>query len=83
MNDFFLYRKMLTPILITVVSYIFMAISVLAGLSLLVVGDTSLERFSGLGMCFVGPLIVRIYAEILIVTFRINDTLTDIRNLND
>jgi hypothetical protein len=28
-----------------------------------------------------GPLLVRIYAEVMIVVFRINETLTDIRAL--
>jgi hypothetical protein len=34
----------------------------------------------GLGTMVLGPVIVRIYCEVLILFFRMNETLTDIRN---
>ena len=34
----------------------------------------------GLLVIVLGPLVARIYAEILLVVFRINETLTDISN---
>ena len=38
------------------------------------------EPLGGLLTLFLGPLIVRVYCEVLILFFRINTTLTDIRN---
>jgi len=35
---------------------------------------------AGLLLLILGPLLVRIYFEILMIIFRINSTLTDIRN---
>lgn len=35
----------------------------------------------GIGIMLFGPLVARIYAEIAIVIFRINDSLADLRNL--
>jgi len=34
----------------------------------------------GLVMMVMGPLAVRLWCEVMIVVFRINETLTDIRN---
>jgi Domain of unknown function (DUF4282) len=39
------------------------------------------QLFVGLGIVVLGPLVLRIYAEVLIVVFRINETLTDLRAL--
>ena len=41
------------------------------------------QRTGGLIAFILGLLIVRVYAEILIVVFRMNETLTEIRNNTD
>jgi len=83
MNDFLLYRTMVTSWVICVISYVIMAISVIGGLALLVTGETNIERLTGLLVVFMGPLVIRIYAELLIVIFRIHDTLREIKQLSD
>jgi hypothetical protein len=45
-----------------------------AGLSV----DT-LKAIVGLTFCLVGPILIRLFCEVLILPFRINGTLTDIR----
>ena len=37
--------------------------------------------FGGIGIGVFGPLLVRLYCELMIVIFRINETLTDLRSL--
>ena len=40
----------------------------------------NLKLFMGLGIMILGPLFIRLYCELLMLPFRINGTLTDIRN---
>jgi hypothetical protein len=83
-GDFFSFRRMITPVIIQVLFWIGVAIAVIAGLVTMV---TSFGRFaggflqflSGLGILILGPIAARVLAEALIVYFRINETLTDIR----
>jgi hypothetical protein len=41
--------------------------------------NNTAQIIAGLLFLFVGPLIVRVYCELLILFFRMNETLTDIR----
>src|SRR5215211_4750089 len=76
MGDFFSFRRMITPIIIKIIFWCGVVISVAVGLGFIADGNV------GLGLAFVvlGPLSVRIYCELLILFFRMNETLTDIRN---
>ena len=76
MEDFLAFRKMLTPIIIQIVFWIGVVFCVIGGLLAILYGN----GLPGLIMLFLGPIIVRIYCEILILVFRMNDTLTDIKN---
>ena len=77
MGDFFSFRRMITPVIIQVIFWIFTAVAVIGGLVLLFRGGGA--TVAGLLWIVVGPLIARVYCELLIVIFRINSTLTDIR----
>jgi len=85
MNDFLKFRKMITPAIIQILFWIGAAISVIAGL---IIMGTSFGRFGGGAATFFGglltlvfgPFVVRIYCEILILFFRMNETLTEIKN---
>jgi hypothetical protein len=70
---------MLMPIVIQILFWIGVASVVIAGVIVLVNGKGN-DRYGGLAMIVLGPLGVRFYAEMLIVIFRMNDTLTDIKN---
>ncbi len=74
--DFLLFRRMLTPILIQILFWV--------GLILCIV--TSIYNFVhhspllGLQALILGPILVRVFCEFLILFFRINETLTDLKN---
>lgn len=84
-NDFLKFRKMITPAIITILFWLGAGISVLAGL---IIMGTSFGRFGGGAATFfgglltlaLGPIVVRIYCEILILFFRMNETLTEIKH---
>ncbi len=77
MNDFFAFRRMLAPWLIRV--------GFVAGsIALIVVGIYDIIAVPAIGMglfiMLCGPLILRLFLEMFIVFFTINETLTDIRS---
>jgi Domain of unknown function (DUF4282) len=74
LGEYLSFRRMITPVFIQVIFWIFAGIAVLGGLAALVSG----EALSGLLLIVLGPLFARIYAEILIVIFRINDNVSRI-----
>lgn len=83
MRDFISFRRMVTPVIIQVFFWVGAVGSVVAGLTLIFGGGTaemSQAEAIGAGLLtlVVGPLAIRLYAELLIVVFRINETLTDI-----
>ncbi len=86
-SDFFSFKTMITPIAIKVLFWIGISVFVLFGVVLIFTsfreryGEYRImsEQFwSGCAFLFLGPIIVRIYCELLIVFFRINETLTEI-----
>lgn len=88
MNDFLKFRKMITPAIIQVLFWVGAGICVLGGL---ITMGTSFGRYGGGGASFlgglmiliIGPIVVRIYCELLILFFRMNETLTEIKNSLD
>ncbi len=91
-RDFLSFKRMITPVIIKFFFAIGIGISVLVGIGVFfggVIGGISEGSFGAvLGGFIMGPLVivlgvlsVRIYAELLILAFQINETLTDIRNL--
>ena len=84
MWDFLTFRKMLTPIVIQILFWLGVVACILGGIGAILAGVARIDRtpeLIGIGILAVvfGPLVMRIYCEWLIVLFRINDTLTDIR----
>ncbi len=83
MNDFLSFRTMITPIIIQIVFWIGVALCFIFGLALLVVGSTYYGGGGpvwGLLVILFGPVLVRIYCEVFIILFRINETLTEIKH---
>ena len=76
-KDFFSFRRMLTPVLIQILFWIGFVVCVVAGV---VTMFTPHGLAKGLQTLILGPLLVRIICELVILFFRINETLTDIRN---
>lgn len=74
-GDFFSFRTMITPIIIQVIFWLGVVGCVIMGLGSLVGG----RALYGLVLIVVGPIIVRIECELLILLFRIHDALQEIR----
>ena len=84
MKDFLAFRTMLTPIIIQAVFWIGGVICVIVGMILILMGVGQYgggpNVIKGVLLLFLGPIGVRIYCEILIIFFRINETLTEIQH---
>ena len=68
MKEFFNYEYMITPGILKILSYIGAALAVIAGL----VTAFSSDVISGLGVAIGGPIVIRIYAELMLVIFEIH-----------
>ncbi len=86
MEDFLKFKRMITPIIIQILFWIGVAVSILGGL-ISIVGGVGAHQgggamvLAGLLWIFLGPILCRVYCEILVVAFSINDTLREIRDL--
>jgi hypothetical protein len=84
MSDFLSFRRMAMPFVIQVLFWIGVMAAIVTGVAAIGLGAShhSLREVgAGVGLLLLGPLAVRLYAELLIVIFRINETLTDLRSL--
>jgi hypothetical protein len=88
-GDFLAFRKMITPIIIQIIFWLFVGLQLLGGIAVMVTGAYFLRSSTGLGLlCMLGglvgmillPVLWRIYCEILILFFRMNETLTEIKH---
>ncbi len=85
MQDYLLFRKMITPMIIQVIFWIGIVAVILAGLG--TIGSGIFTKygggqmiFTGLMLLLLGPIAVRLYCEVIAVVFSINETLVDIRD---
>ena len=74
MSEYLRFRRMIAPIVIEVLFWIGVVACIIAGIAQL--GSSPL---GGLAIILLGPLVVRIYAELLMVIFKINEALQDMR----
>ena len=80
MGDFLRFETMITPLLIQILFWIGVLFSIVAGLIAMVGGEDGRTRVGGLLLSLLGPIAARIYAEILILWFRMNDHLRQIQH---
>ena len=73
MNEFLAFRKMITPVIIQIVFWIGVVACLIGGLISLGQGDVA-----GIFVMLIGPVVVRIYCELIIVAFRLLDTMQKI-----
>ena len=74
MKAFLNYEYMITPGVLKILSYIGMVLAVIAGLFTAFTADF----LTGIGTAVLGPIIVRIYAELLLVIFEMHKELKKI-----
>ena len=86
MQDFLTFGKMITPLIIQILFWVGAGLGVLSGLIMMIMGVVNINRggavmaFVGVLYVLLGPVFVRIYCEIIILFFRMNEALTEIKN---
>ena len=75
MKDFLNYKYMITPGILKILSYIAMVGCVIAGIF-----TAFVEPISGIGMIVLGPIVARIYTELMLVMFEIHSELKSLNN---
>jgi len=74
-RDFLFFDNMLTPKIITLVYWLLVIGSILGGIAAVFSG----ALFQGIGIIVFGIVLSRIYCELMIVLFKMNEALQDIR----
>jgi len=90
MHDIFTFRKMMTPTLIMILFLLAVAVSIFIAVGFILTGlvislhDQNLWGlflvFPGVVFLVVGPFLARIFCELLILSFRMYETLVEINN---
>jgi hypothetical protein len=85
--DYVLFRRMIVPIIVQILFWLAVLFCFIASAVMFAMGITNMNRPESLGFILMspivlifGPLFARIYAELIIVTFSINETLVDIHH---
>ena len=87
MRDFWAFRTMVTPVIIEILFWIGAIFCLIIGGMMIIYGAMQYRLgqahylWQGVLLVVLGPLGVRVYCEILIVFFRINETLTEIKHI--
>ena len=76
MKAFLNYEYMITPGILKIISYIGAVIAVIAGLFTAFTADL----FGGLAVAVGGPIVLRIYAELMLVIFELHKEVRKIAN---
>jgi hypothetical protein len=85
-EDFLKFKKMVTPIIIQILFWIGVVVSVIAGIIQIVSGINTPYGgggsivFMGILLLLLGPILVRVWCELMLVLFSIHDTLLKIKN---
>ena len=85
-KEFWSFRTMITPVFIQVLFWIGVGMCVLLGLAGIIGGASSdyggggRQVLGGVLTILVGPILVRVYCELILVAFRIYDVLIEIRD---
>lgn len=78
--DFISFRKMLAIPTIMVLFWVGVVWAIIAGIGMMFQIGGGGGICAGLSVILIGPFVVRLYCEFIIVVFRINETLTEILN---
>lgn len=70
MRDFLRFETMITPIVIQVIFWLAVIVAIIAGIAQIVHGGTAI--ITGILTIIFGPLVARIYCDVVVLFFRIN-----------
>ncbi|MBA2653721.1 MAG: hypothetical protein H0U71_01465 [Gammaproteobacteria bacterium] len=76
MRDFLLFKRMLTPLLVQLLFWIAVILCIIGAINNFI----HHAFLHGLQILILGPLVVRVVCETIILFFRMNETLTDLKN---
>jgi len=76
-KDYFLFKRMLIPFLVQIIFWLGVITAIVAGIMDITQGNW----IYGILTIILGPIIVRMICEYIVVLFEINDTLTDIKEM--
>ena len=89
MKDFFSFKKMITPVIIKILFWLAILGCIIGGIFQIAMGATmgaTMEFgfmpelvLTGFALLIFGPIVVRVYCELLLILFSMNDTLTEIK----
>ena len=77
MGDYLAFRRFITPAFMQVIFWIFVAFNTISSIAVMFQGG--LAVIAGLVQLFLGPVFIRVFCEVTIVFFRINETLEEVR----
>ncbi len=80
MNEYLTFKKMITPVVIQVVFWLGVIGFVIGGVGTMFAGQAGGGFFKGLVVLIFGILMWRIWCELVIVFFTMNDSLKQIRD---
>ena len=69
LKDYLTFKKMITPMVIQIVFWIWVVFIIIGGLGMMF----TVSFFGGLGMILFGPILARISIELIIVMFEISE----------
>lgn len=78
MKDFLAFRTFMTPMLIQVIFWLGVIASVVFGVFAMTDSDFGMGQ--GLAILVLGPVVVRIYAELLLLSFSLYNAVKDVRD---
>jgi len=88
-EDYLNFRNMITPRIIEVLFWISVLIYVVVGSYIILVKGSVPEIvpqnyrvLGGIATVLIGPIFARVYCEVLILFFRMNETMTELKNVN-
>jgi hypothetical protein len=86
MWNFLTFRRMMIPYIIHVIFWGGIAISIVLGIIFLAAGHYFFDNYAkgasiGILILIFGPVYVRIICELMMLPFRMNETLTDIKSI--
>lgn len=86
MGRIFNFDKMITPIFIKLFFWIGVLVTIVGGFVLIgfgIISDSGnfIHIIGGVISLFLGPLLIRVYSEMLIVVFKMQESLVQIRDL--
>lgn len=76
MKDFLLFRRMLSPVIIPLIFWVVLVLLVIGGIQELFIPE---HRWKGLQVLIIGPLLIRVFCEWLLVFFTIDQGLSNLK----